>query len=258
LDGRRAYQLDFADRLLEPAEFVDESLAFATELARKSAETAPNPDTGDRPQDEPVADTVRKARAQLDDTVHGAAPAPYRALDLVEGALSGWSLDEGYRAEEDAIADLLPSPQAQASLYAFDLVEHRAKQRPPFDAEPRPVGRIGIVGAGLMATQLAALFLRRLELPLVIADVDEQALERARGAIEAELAGQVAKGRYDEGKARFLASLVRTTTGRADFAGCEFVLEAVFEQLTLKREVFAELEDIVAPSCVLATNTSAL
>jgi len=78
-------------------------------------------------------------------------------------------------------------------------------------AHPSP--RFGIVGAGLMATQLAALFVRRLELPLVIADVDEQALERARGAIEAELAGLVAKGRYEEGKARFLASLVHTTDG---------------------------------------------
>ncbi len=258
LDGRRAHELDFADRLLEPAEFVDESLAFATELARNSAETAPNPDTGDRPQNEPVADTVRKARARLDDAVHGAAPAPYRALDLIEGALSGWSLEEGYRAEEDAIAELLPGPQAQASLYAFDLIERRGKRRPRFDAEPRPVNAVGIVGAGLMATQLATLFLRRLELPLVIADVDEEVLDRARGAIEAELAALAAKGRYAEGKARFLGSLVRTTTGRAEFADCDLVLEAVFEELELKRSIFAELEATVAPSCVLATNTSAL
>ena len=254
LDGRKAHELGFADRLLEPAEFVDESIAFAVGLATDPVGARP----GARTPVAPVADVVGRARAQLDDTVHGAAPAPYRALDLVEGALSGWSLDEGYRAEEDAIADLLPSPQAQASLYAFDLVEHRAKQRPPFGAEPRPVGRIGIVGAGLMATQLAALFLRRLELPLVIADVDEQALERVRGAIEAELSGLVAKGRYDEGKARFLASLVQTTTGREEFADCELVLEAVFEELELKRRVLAELEAVVGPSCVLATNTSAL
>jgi 3-hydroxyacyl-CoA dehydrogenase/enoyl-CoA hydratase/carnithine racemase len=258
LDGRRAHELGFADRLLEPAEFVDESLAFATELARKSAESATKPESGDRPQDEAVADTLRKARAKLDDSVHGAAPAPYRALDLIEGALSGWSLEEGYRAEEDAIAELLPSPQAQASLYAFDLVERRAKKAPKLDGEPRHVGAVGIVGAGLMASQLATLFLRRLELPLVIADVDEQALERVRTAIEAELAGLVAKGRYDEGKARFLGSLVRTTTGRAEFAGCDLVLEAVFEELELKREVLAELEAVVRQDCVLATNTSAL
>jgi 3-hydroxyacyl-CoA dehydrogenase len=206
----------------------------------------------------PLADVLGRARARLDDAVHGAAPAPYRALELIEGALSGWSLEEGYRAEEDAVADLLPSPQAQASLYAFDLVERRTNKRPSLDAEPRPVTKIGIVGAGLMATQLAALCLRRLELPLVIADVDEQALESARGAIESELAGLVAKGRYDAGKARFLASLVHTTTGLEKFDGCELVLEAVYEQLELKRTVFAELETVVSPSCVLATNTSAL
>jgi 3-hydroxyacyl-CoA dehydrogenase/enoyl-CoA hydratase/carnithine racemase len=258
LDGRRAHELGFADRLLEPPEFVDESLAFATELARNSAESATRFESGDRPPGDAVVDALRKARARLDDTVHGATPAPYRALDLIEGALTGWSIEEGYEAEEDAIAELLPSRQAQASLYAFDLVERRAKRPPPLDAEPRRVGKIGIVGAGLMATQLAVLFLRRLELPLVITDVDEQALERAREAIDAELAGLVAKGRYDEGKARFLASLVRTTTENAAFADCDLVLEAVFEELELKRRIFAQLEAVASPECVLATNTSAL
>src|SRR5213078_4900475 len=256
LDGRRAHELGFADRLLEPAEFVDESLAFAAELR---ADSAPKVLTGDDPPDTDVADTLGRARARLDDTVHGAAPAPYRALDLIEGALSGWSLEQGYEAEEDAIAELLPGPQAQASLYAFDLVDRHDRARPPkLSAEPRPVTQVGIVGAGLMATQLATLFLRRLELPLVLADVDEQALEHARAAIEAELAGLVAKGRYDQGKARFLGSLVRTTTGRDEFAGCQLVLEAVYEELDVKRDVFAELEAVVSPETVLATNTSAL
>ena len=206
-----------------------------------------------------MAEAVAKARRQLDDSLHGAAPAPYKALELIEGAASGWSLEEGYAAEEEAIAELLPSRQAQASLYAFDLVERRAKRNPGRpDAEARKIAKVGIVGAGLMATQLATLFLRRLEVPIAIRDLDQEIVERALAGIQAELDGLVKKGRYDEGKARFLASLVTGGTGYDHFADCDFVLEAVFEEMGVKQEVFAELEAVVAPECVLATNTSAL
>jgi 3-hydroxyacyl-CoA dehydrogenase/enoyl-CoA hydratase/carnithine racemase len=254
LTGPEAFELGFADRLLEPAEFLDESIAFALQLAAEG--TGP---TRDSPSDTAERDVFRKARSRLDGQVHGAAPAPYKALDLIEGALSGWSLEEGYAAEEEAVGELLPSRQAQASLYAFDLVDRRAR-RPPGrpDAEPRPVRKIGLVGAGLMAAQLAALFLRRLEVPVAVRDVSEDALTEARGTIEEALAEQVAKGRFDEGKARFLGSLLSTSTGYEHFAGCDLVLEAVFEELDVKKQVFAELRERTKPDCILATNTSSL
>jgi 3-hydroxyacyl-CoA dehydrogenase len=203
---------------------------------------------------------LRRARSHVDDTVHGAAPAPYRALDLVEGACSGWSLEEGYRAEEDAVAELLPGPQAQASLYAFDLVERRAKRPPPFvaSAPVHKVEKVGIVGAGLMARQIATLVLRRLELPVVLRDLEQAAVDEAVAEIHGELDGLVAKGRYDEGKARFLKSIVSGSSGYDGFAGCDLVLEAVFEELDVKKHVFAEVEALVSPECVLATNTSSL
>jgi 3-hydroxyacyl-CoA dehydrogenase len=203
-------------------------------------------------------ETVAKARRQLDDSLHGAAPAPYKALELMEGS-ARWTIEEGYAAEEDAIAELLPSRQAQASIYAFDLVERRAKQSPGRpDVEARKVEKVGIVGAGLMATQLATLFLRRLEVPIAIRDVDQEIVDRALAGIETELQSQVQKGRYTEGKARFLASIVTGGTGYDHFADCDFVLEAVFEEIGVKQEVFAELEAVVSPECVLATNTSSL
>src|SRR5262249_12068436 len=206
-----------------------------------------------------VAEVIRKARGKLDDQVHGAAPAPYKALELVEGALSGWSLEEGYAAEEEAVGELLPGPQAQASLYAFDLVDRRAKSAPGRpNVEPRAIRKVGLVGAGLMAAQLATLFLRRLEVPVAMRDISEEALAGARETIEEALAEQVAKGRYDEGKARFLASLVSTSTGYDDFADCDLVLEAVFEERELKQQVFRELREHVRDDCVLATNTSSL
>jgi len=249
LSGTEAHELGLVDALLDPVEFLDESIAILLEGFTHRGQ----PDLSE------MHGSIAKARRQLDDSLHGAAPAPYTALDLIEGAASGWSIEEGYAAEEEAIADLLPSRQAQASLYAFDLVERRAKQSPGRpDAEARELKKVGIVGAGLMATQLATLFLRRLEVPIAIRDLDQEIVDRALAGIEAELESQVQKGRYDEGKARFLASLVTGGTGYEHFADCDFVLEAVFEEMGVKQEVFADLESVVSSECVLTTNTSSL
>jgi 3-hydroxyacyl-CoA dehydrogenase/enoyl-CoA hydratase/carnithine racemase len=253
LTGPQAFEAGFADALLEPVEFVDESLAFLLERVDEGAgKRHPQADLSD------AAEVCRKARARLDGQVHGAAPAPYRALDLIEGAAT-WSLEEGYRAEEDALADLLPGPQAQASIYAFGLVERRAKRGVGIpDTEPRPVRRMGVVGAGLMARQLALLAVRRLEVPLVLRDLAQEQVDDAISWIAGELDELVRKGRLGEAKARFLGSLVSGGTGWEVFAGCDLVLEAVFEEMTVKKDVFAELERVVSPECVLATNTSSL
>jgi 3-hydroxyacyl-CoA dehydrogenase/enoyl-CoA hydratase/carnithine racemase len=251
LTGSQVAELVIADRLLEPVEFVDESLAFARELANRPLER-PEPDWSDAER------VFRRARTAVDDAVHGAAPAPYTALDLIEGA-QGWTLDEGYRREEEALGELLPGPQAQASIYAFQLVEQRAKKHPAQPAaSPQKVGKVGVVGAGLMARQIATLFLRRLEVPVVIRDVKQEIVDDALADIRAEIKSQVAKGRYDEGKGRFLASLVSGATGYDGFADCDLAIEAVFEELEVKKQVFAELEAVVGDACVLATNTSAL
>jgi 3-hydroxyacyl-CoA dehydrogenase/enoyl-CoA hydratase/carnithine racemase len=244
-------QLGIADRLLEPAEFVDDSLAFARELAERPLER-PEPDWS-------AEETLfRRARTNVDDIVHGAAPAPYVALELIAGARE-WTLEEGYAGEEEAIGELLPGPQAQASIYAFSLVEQRAKRHPARPtAAPKNVNKVGIVGAGLMARQIATLFLRRLEVPIAIRDVKQEIVDDALADIRAEIDRQVAKGRYDEGKGRFLASLVSGGADYDGFADSDLVLEAVFEELGVKQQVFAELEQVVKDDCVLATNTSAL
>ena len=100
LSGPEAFELGFADRLLEPAEFVDESLAFALGLE-------PNSDSHSDSHGAP--EVIRKARGRLDGQVHGAAPAPYKALDLIEGALSGWSLEEGYAPRRKPSASCCPA-----------------------------------------------------------------------------------------------------------------------------------------------------
>ncbi len=253
LTAPQALELGIVDRLLDPVEFLDDSIEL---LVRRVEEGA-----GPRRLDADLSDAAAvcaRARARVDDQVHGAAPAPYRALELIEGAAT-WTIEEGYRAEEDALADLLPGLEGQASIYAFDVVERRTKRGVGVpDATPRSVRRVGIVGAGLMATQLATLFLRRLEVPVVLTDVDEERVATAVTSIRSELDGFVARGRLTEGKARFLASIVEGAQDVEAYAGCDLVLEAVFEEMGVKQEVFGALEAVVAPECLLATNTSSL
>jgi 3-hydroxyacyl-CoA dehydrogenase len=109
-----------------------------------------------------------------------------------------------------------------------------------------------------MATQLATLFLRRLEVPVVLTDVDQARVDEALETIRGELSGLVAKGRLTEGKAGFLGGIVSGGTGYEPYAGCDLVLEAVYEEPAVKQAVFAGLEEVVSAECVLATNTSSL
>jgi 3-hydroxyacyl-CoA dehydrogenase/enoyl-CoA hydratase/carnithine racemase len=238
LTAAHAFELGIADRLIDPVEFVDESLAFARSLSELEREA---PDWSE------LETVVRKTRSKIDDAVHGATRAPYMALDLIAGA-KDWPLEDGYVAEENAMAELLVSPQAQASAYAFTVVERRSKKPPNLpDAKPRRVQKVGIVGAGLMATQLATLFLRRLEVPVVLRDLDQTRIDEALATIREEVGA----------RKPFLATIVDGGTGWDQFAGCDLVLEAVFEELNVKRDVLAEVRK-VAPDAILATNTSSL
>jgi 3-hydroxyacyl-CoA dehydrogenase/enoyl-CoA hydratase/carnithine racemase len=241
LKAEEAVEVGLADKLLQPVEFVDESLQFAIDLVVKGGVDRLEPDWSE-------LDTVmRKTHSRVDDAVHGATRAPYVALDLIAGARD-WSREEGYRAEEAAIGELMPSPQTQASIYAFNLVERRAKKGVGVpDVPPRRIEKIGIVGAGLMATQIATLLVRRLEVPVVLRDLDQAAVDRAVASVREEAGA----------RKPFLATLVSGSTDWADFAGCDLILEAVFEELSVKQEVFAAARQ-VAPDALLATNTSSL
>jgi 3-hydroxyacyl-CoA dehydrogenase len=109
------------------------------------------------------------------------------------------------------------------------------------------VQKVGIVGAGLMATQLATLFVKRLEVPVVLRDLEQSRVDDAIATVREQVGD----------RKPFLASLISGGTGWEQFAGCDLVLEAVFEELDVKREVFAEVRK-VAPDAILATNTSSL
>ena len=263
LDGRAAYELGIADALFEPADYLEQSLLWAARVIRGGA----------------AADAVEQRRAecaQYDDATwrgavatgrdfveaktSNAAPAPSRVLDLLEAGLT-LSRKESAEAECTALAELMQTPEFHATVYAFlDLVQKRGK-RPagaPDKKLARPVSKVGVVGAGLMASQLALLFARQLKVPVVLTDIDQDRVDKGVGYVHAEIDKLLGRKRLSQDAANRTKALVTGSVSKDVFSDADFVIEAVFEEMSVKKQVFAEVEAVVSPECILATNTSSL
>jgi 3-hydroxyacyl-CoA dehydrogenase/enoyl-CoA hydratase/carnithine racemase len=256
INGQRAFEMGLADRIFDAVEFFDESLNFLMNIIDGKEKVERKP-----PDLSKVKQACAEARNFVDMKIHGAAPAPYRAVKLVEGACDlNRSLDECFRDEDNALGDLVKTRACKASIYSFDLTQRRAKKPTgrPKDVDGRKINKIGVIGAGLMASQIAVLFLRRLGVPVVIKDIKQEFLDKGLGFVRSELSAQVSKGKMTPAKADHLNHILIPTLDYKDFADCDLVIEAVFEEMQIKQQVFGEAEEVIPDTCVLATNTSSL
>ncbi|MFI1580585.1 3-hydroxyacyl-CoA dehydrogenase NAD-binding domain-containing protein [Embleya sp. NPDC020630] len=255
LNGPKAFKLGIADALVDSADFLAQSLVWAGKVV--SGEIVVERPEIDRGAGWDAA--VARGRAIADSKVHGASPAPYRALEIIDAARDG-DVQAGFDAEDDALADLIMGDELRAGLYSFNLVQKRAK-RPagaPDRSLARPVTKVGVVGAGLMASQLALLFARRLRVPVVLTDIDQERVDKGVGYVHDEVDKLLLRGRVSPDAANRLKALVTGSLTKDAFADADFVIEAVFEEMAVKQQVFAEVEAVVSPTCILATNTSSL
>jgi 3-hydroxyacyl-CoA dehydrogenase/enoyl-CoA hydratase/carnithine racemase len=256
INGKQAFAAGMADAMFEPADFLEQSVLWAADvLAGRVTVTRPEIDRSEETWEKALAEAKKLA----DSKVHGAAPAPYRALDLVRLARTG-DKEAGFRAESEAVADLIMSEEFRSGLYSFDLVNKRAKKPAgaPSAALAKPVTSIGVVGAGLMASQMALLFARRLEVPVVLTDLDQARVDKGLAYVRSEVDKLLKKGRISPDGANKIRGLISGSTDKAAFAGADVVIEAVFERMDVKKQVFAEVEAVVSDDCVLMTNTSSL
>ncbi|MCM2387079.1 3-hydroxyacyl-CoA dehydrogenase NAD-binding domain-containing protein [Streptomyces albipurpureus] len=256
LKGAQVFELGIADAIFEGADFLEQSLSWTAAVLK--GEIVVGRAEIDRGEAWDAA--VARGRFIADSKVHGAAPAAYRALDIIAAAKNG-DFQAGFDAEDRALADLIMGGELRSGIYAFNLVQKRAK-RPvgaPDRALARPVTKVGVVGAGLMASQLALLFLRRLEVPVVLTDIDQERIDRGVGYVHAEIDKLLGKGRINQDRANRLKALVTGVLDKAEgFADADFVIEAVFEEMGVKQQVFAEVEAVAPAHAILATNTSSL
>ncbi|KAA5830006.1 3-hydroxyacyl-CoA dehydrogenase [Saccharopolyspora hirsuta] len=255
LNPKKAQALGIFDELLDSPDFLEESIRWAVRVVNgEQTVSRPEIDRG-----KGWDDAVARAKGIVESRTHGASPAVTKAVELIELA-RGNDLDAGYAAETEALADALMSDELRSGLYSFDLTQKRAK-RPagaPDKSLAREVKKVGVVGAGLMAGQLALLFVRRLEVPVVITDIDQERIDRGVAYIHGEIDKLAAKGRLSPDAVNKLKALVTGSLDKAAFADADFVIEAVFEEMSVKQQVFAELEEHVSAEAILATNTSSL
>ena len=256
MKAKDALALGVVDAVYQPADFLERSVGYAADVLsgkvsveRKDYSTDPSWDSA-----------LATGKAAALKKYGGAEIAsPMRALELIAASKTA-SLSSGFDTEDQVLADLTMSDPLRASLYAFNLIQKKRKkvEGAPKAALARKVSRVGVVGAGLMASQLALLLLRNLKCPVVMTDIDQARADKGVAWVRAELDKLVEKKRMSAEAANRLSLLISGSADQQVFANCDFVIEAIFEELSLKQELFKKLEKIVTPECVLATNTSSL
>jgi len=189
-----------------------------------------------------------KARGQL---------APFRIVDAIEAAGTR-PKEEAFRLEREYFLECRASPQSKALTHVF-FAEREARRIPglPADTEPLPIGAAAVIGAGTMGGGIAMSFANA-GIPVALLEVSKEALERGLTVIRKNYAASVARGSLTPARAEQLLALIRGVSDYQALVSADIIIEAVFEDLTVKREVFATLDRVAAPHAILATNTSTL
>ncbi|WP_282025214.1 3-hydroxyacyl-CoA dehydrogenase NAD-binding domain-containing protein [Limimaricola cinnabarinus] len=250
--AQKAVELGLVDRLGE-GEALDAGLAYAEELLSQGAAPRPVREIAAPAHDAQMFETRRAAlRKKLRGEV-----APLAALDAIE-ASTKLSFDEGLAEERRQFMKMMETPQRAGLIHAF-FIERKVAKLPEIEGvTPRDVSAIGVIGGGTMGAGIAtAALLRGLTVTLV--ERDDEAANRARATIEKNLAAAVKRGKLKEDKRdAILSDALSCVTSYDALSDADVIVEAVFESMDVKKEVFAELDRVAKQGAVLATNTSYL
>ncbi|GGO81880.1 3-hydroxyacyl-CoA dehydrogenase [Marinobacterium nitratireducens] len=249
-----ALEIGLVDRIAV-TDLTEEAIAFARELAdsgaapRRCSEQAV--DSG--ALDAGFFDRYRQATAKR----QRGFEAPQACIDAVESA-TRLPFTEGLEAERELFVKLISSPQSKAQRHLF-FADREASNVAglPKETPIREIGSVGVIGAGTMGAGIAINFLNA-GIPVTLLEVQQEALDRGLATIRNYYQDRRKKGRLTAEQADACAALVTGTLDYADFAGVDLVIEAVFESMEIKHQVFKRLDEVCRPGAILATNTSTL
>ncbi|UXH77200.1 3-hydroxyacyl-CoA dehydrogenase NAD-binding domain-containing protein [Roseateles amylovorans] len=234
-------------------DLIDGAVAYAMEIAEKR----PLPRVRDLKAQHPEAQGYFQFARNTVTAMSKHFPAPLQCVDAVAAAVSA-KFEDGMRTEREAFAQLMLTPESKALRHAF-FAERAAAKIPdvPEDTPLRPVRSVAIIGAGTMGGGIAMNFLNA-GIPVVILETKQEALERGINTIRGNYEAQVRKGKLKQDKYVQRMTMLHGTLSYAEIGDADLVIEAVFEDLAVKEQVFRQLDSVMKPGAILATNTSTL
>jgi len=250
LPASKAKELGLVDALAGEATLADDAIAFAREMIAQG----PRP-TRDRPikGDVAVIEQLKAANARK----WKGFDAPYANLACVEAA-TRLPFAEGMVFERTEFGKLMMGSQSAAQRHMFFAERQAAKiDGLPKDMQLRDIQKVGVIGAGTMGGGISMNFLQA-GIPVTIVEMAKDALDRGVGVIRKNYEASAAKGRFSADKVEKMMGLLTPTLSMEDLADCDLVIEAVYESMDVKKDVFGKLDKIVKPGAILASNTSYL
>lgn len=255
--AKRALEWGVVDALADEGKLREGAIAFARKVIDTHMPLRRIRDLNDKIEaargHPEIFDKVRRDYARRYrgfEAWHSALRAVKAALDL--------PFDEGMKLERQAFLDLIPTAQAQAQRYVF-FAERKASKITdvPDDTPVLPIGRVGIIGAGTMGGGIAMNFLN-VGIPVTIVEAAKEALDRGVGTIRRNYENTAKKGRLTQADLATRMGLLRPGLDLEALSACDLVIEAVFENMDIKKEVFRKLDAIAKKGAILASNTSYL
>ena len=233
---------------------LEEAMAFAKGVVG----TSPLPKVRDLPCKHPNADAFFKFSTNMvNGMTKGKYPAPLKCIEAVQNATK-MKFDQGMLAEREIFINLMWTPECRALRHLF--VAQRAASKiddVPADTPKREIKSVAVIGAGTMGGGISMNFLNA-GIPVKILEMKQEALDKGIAIIEKNYQSQVNKGKLKEDKFKQRMALLSTTLNYEDLADADLVIEAVFEEIGVKEQVFKKLDEVMKPGAILASNTSTL
>ncbi|MEE4349721.1 MAG: 3-hydroxyacyl-CoA dehydrogenase NAD-binding domain-containing protein [Pacificimonas sp.] len=256
IGAKEAEKIGLVDKLAAEDALAETAIAYAKEMAGKDKHPATSQRTDMLPNAAEVESTFEDFRQKNHRKIRG-FDAPAANIRCIHAAVT-MPYEQGVKVEREEFMKLMTGDQSKAQRHLFFAERQAAKiDDVPKDTAHIPIKKVGIIGAGTMGGGIAMNFLSA-GIPVTILEMQQEALDRGTGVMGKNYQGNVARGRMTEDQAKGAMDLLSTTLDYADLADCDLVIEAVFENMDVKKDVFGKLDAHVKQGAILASNTSYL